>query len=345
MSEFSILISIWYRQNARNLPWRAENDPYKIWLSEIILQQTRVDQGMAYYYKFTQNYPTVKDLAEATEDQVLNDWQGLGYYSRARNLHFAAKQIMVEHQGQFPSTYKDIKKLKGVGDYTAAAIASFAFDLPHAVVDGNVYRVLSRLLAISTPIDTTEGKKIFQKAACSLMSTDDPATHNQAIMELGALVCTPKNPKCESCPVNALCLAYENKTQEQYPVKAKKTKVRDRYFHYLVFEKNGRTLLKKRGPNDVWQGLYDFPLIEYKKPSSPSAQDLTKWQVTDLIEDKQLKHILTHQRIHAVFWIAVGNPRNIDEDFIWVDLNDLDNYPMPQLLIRYLESSPAFNSE
>ena len=345
MSEFSILISIWYRQNARNLPWRAENDPYKIWLSEIILQQTRVDQGMAYYYKFTENYPTVKDLALATEDEVLNDWQGLGYYSRARNLHYAAKQIMTEHQGVFPSTHKEIRQLKGVGDYTAAAIASFAFNLPHAVVDGNVYRVLSRLLAISTPIDTTEGKKVFQEAANILLNTEDPATHNQAIMELGALVCTFKNPKCQSCPVNTLCLAHENNTQELYPVKAKKTKIRDRYFHYLVIEQEGKILLKKRGPNDIWQGLYDFPLIEYKKASTLNAKDLIKWEVSELLEDKQLKHILSHQRIHATFWYTTSRPTTIDKNYIWVDLNDLDNYPMPQLLIRYLESSPVFNSE
>ncbi|MEX1003639.1 MAG: A/G-specific adenine glycosylase [Crocinitomicaceae bacterium] len=344
MTDFAILIREWYQKNARNLPWRAENDPYKIWLSEIILQQTRVSQGMDYYYKFTAHYPTVKDLATASENEVLNDWQGLGYYSRARNLHAAAKYIHEVHAGIFPGSYEEIRQLKGVGDYTASAIASFAYNLPHAVVDGNVYRVISRLLNEATPIDTTKGKKLFKMAAEELLNRKDPATHNQAMMELGALVCAPKNPDCINCPVQNHCLAFAEKTQLSLPVKSKKTKVRDRYFHYLIIRHKGAVMLKKRGSQDVWQGLYDFPLIENTK-NQPDKEQLKNWNIQQIEKDTMLKHILTHQRIYAHFWLVEVKQFPDKDRYVWVDMAELDAYPMPQLLIRYLKSAPHFEVE
>ena len=270
MADFHLLISNWYRQNHRDLPWRNTRDPYLIWLSEVILQQTRVDQGLSYYLKFAEHFPEVLDLAEADEQDVLKLWQGLGYYSRARNLHAGAKQIRDQFGGQFPEDFKSIRSLKGIGDYTAAAISSFAFDLPHAVVDGNVYRVLSRYFDINTPIDSGTGKKMFNDLAQSLIEPEEAATHNQAIMELGALVCTPRSPQCHACPLNNSCLALQNGTIEQRPVKTKRGKVKDRYFTYLIFLDNDRTFLQKRVAKDVWQHLFQFPLIESQEPLDPA---------------------------------------------------------------------------
>lgn len=236
MTDFHRLIVEWYRLNKRDLPWRETQNAYFIWLSEIILQQTRVLQGMNYYLKFISHYPTVHDLANASEQDVLNDWQGLGYYSRARNLHFTAKLISTEMKGVFPSSFNEIKKLKGIGDYTAAAISSFAYNLPQAVVDGNVYRVLSRVFEVHLPIDSTQGKKFFADLAQELISLKEPAIHNQAIMELGAMQCLPVNPICHSCPLNSICLAFSNRTYKELPIKLKKVKVRNRYFHFLIFK-------------------------------------------------------------------------------------------------------------
>lgn len=343
MQDFSILIQNWYRQNARDLPWRRTNDPYFIWLSEIILQQTRVDQGTDYYLKFAKHYPDIHALASASEDEVLNDWQGLGYYSRARNLHAAAKYISSELKGDFPNTYKSVLELKGVGPYTAAAICSFAYQLPLAVVDGNVYRVISRYLGISTPIDSTAGKKEFNEAANILLDKTNPGDHNQAIMELGALVCTPKNPDCSNCPVSDTCYAFENKSQLAYPVKEKKTKVRDRFLNYLVVKKDDHVFIKKRGDNDVWKGLYDFPLIESNSKDENIDQLAgSEGFLPDFI-DKEFKHILSHQRIHAKFWISnIKEGLDHSDRYILVPIEQLEDYPMPQLLIRYLEASGHF---
>ncbi|MBD3636094.1 MAG: A/G-specific adenine glycosylase [Crocinitomicaceae bacterium] len=342
MRDFSALIKNWYLQNRRNLPWRATNDPYKIWLSEIILQQTRVEQGMSYYLKFIEHYPTVKDLAEATEDEVLKDWQGLGYYSRARNLHAAAKYIHNELEGKFPTTYKEILQLKGVGEYTASAISSIVFGLPKAVVDGNVYRVLSRLLNEDTPIDTTQGKKLFVEAAQELLDENDPSTHNQAVMELGALVCTPKNPDCDNCPVWEKCLSYEKGTQLTLPVKSKKTKVTRRFLHYFLLLCDEHLLIRKRGTNDIWRGLYDFPVMELPADREPTKSELKQFNITSVTEDGQFKHVLSHQHIFAQFWMAEVHSLPEIENSIRVHINDLDSYPMPRLLIRYLESSQQF---
>ena len=234
MHPFSQKIIFWYEHNKRDLPWRNTRDPYLIWLSEIILQQTRVDQGMSYYLKFVGEFPTVKQLAKADNEKVMKLWQGLGYYSRARNLHTTAKIILLEHKGVFPKEFETILALKGVGEYTAAAIASFAYNKPYAVVDGNVYRVLSRVFDISTPIDSTQGKKEFNHLAGELLDKNKPAIYNQAIMEFGAMQCKPINPYCAVCPLNTMCLAYSKKLVAELPVKSKKTKVRDRYFNYIV---------------------------------------------------------------------------------------------------------------
>lgn len=337
MANFHLLITDWYRQNKRALPWRSTKNPYSIWLSEIILQQTRVDQGTAYYLKFLDNYPTIHDLAQAEEQEVLNLWQGLGYYSRARNLHAAAKHIANDLDGLFPNNFKDLLKLKGVGEYTAAAIASFSFKEPVAVVDGNVYRVLSRLFDIETPIDSTEGKKQFAQLAQELISTTDPDTHNQAIMEFGALHCTPANPKCVSCPLIEMCLSYEKDTIQSRPVKIKKTKVRDRYFHYLLFEDQDYFYISQRTEKDIWQNMYEFPLIETDtklelKDFSPYSDS----QPTSI--SSEITHILSHQKIHTLFYHFPASTIIQPEKLLKVNKQDFNDYPIPRVIDRYLES-------
>jgi A/G-specific adenine glycosylase len=341
MTDFHLLITDWYRQNARSLPWRNTKNAYFIWLSEIILQQTRVNQGLNYFLKFQNNYPTVKHLAQASEQEVLADWQGLGYYSRARNLHFTAKIVANEFNGIFPSSFDEIKKLKGIGDYTASAIASFAFDLPHAVVDGNVFRVLSRLYDIETPIDSNEGKKIFDSLAKELLGENPPAIHNQAIMEFGALQCVPANPNCEICPFIAKCLAFKNKTITERPQKRGKIIPKNRYFHFLQFDNGENILLEKRTSKDIWQHLFQFPLIETDHLSELEEikmQLIERFKITPRSVSNQIKHILTHQRIYAHVWRFDSLPKEneFDENWIKVNPNDLINYPIPRLLDRYL---------
>ena len=345
MADFRILIQEWFRLSKRNLPWRETFDPYKIWLSEVILQQTKVEQGLNYYLKFTEAFPTVYELASASEDEVLNLWQGLGYYSRARNLHFSAKQIVADFKGVFPKTYKDVLSLKGVGEYTAAAITSIAYGLPHAVVDGNVYRVLSRYLLIETPIDTTQGKKEFALAANSLLDTKNPGDHNQAIMELGALICLPKKPKCDYCPINGSCLAREKSKQLELPIKIKKTKVTNRFFNYLVFTDGKHTLLKKRTGKGIWQGLYDFPLIEKTDDKPINSTDLKTYNYTHLKNDGVFTHILSHQKIVATFWITTIEKLPDLKNHTKVAITNIENYPLPQLLIRYIKASSLFATD
>lgn len=329
MSDFSLLITDWYRLNARNLPWRDSQNPYFIWLSEVILQQTRVEQGMKYYHKFVTNYPTISDLASASEQQILNDWQGLGYYSRARNLHAAAKQVVRSFDGEFPGTYEKIIQLKGVGSYTAAAISSIAFNEKKAVVDGNVYRVLSRVFNIDTPIDSTAGKKEFQSLADELISSDTPGDHNQALMEIGALICKPSNPACERCPLQQKCLSFSLQNQDERPVKEKKTKVRDRYFHYLIFDDGRHTLIEKRSKKGIWANMYQFPLQEAKDV------DLTNWG-TKSAESEQIKHILSHQRLHTIFHHFDHLPEQHNDSWIKVRWEELEDYPLPRLIDKYL---------
>lgn len=330
----------WYKINKRDLPWRDTKDPYKIWLSEIILQQTRVDQGKSYYLKFIDNYPTINDLANATENEVLNDWQGLGYYSRARNLHATAKHISENLGGIFPTTYDEIIKLKGVGPYTGAAIASIVFLEPKALVDGNVYRVLSRYFDISTPIDSTEGKKEFQGVADSTIPKKEPDVYNQAIMEFGALHCVPSNPDCNSCVLNDECQAFYNKTVAQRPVKSKKIKVRERHFYYGIFIENGKVILQKRLQSDIWQHLYEFPLLE--SPKALKEKEITKqfenlYQLKPTFISDEIKHILSHQQIITRFVHFLKIPKELASSAM--KLSELEHTPLPRLIDKYLKDN------
>ena len=265
---FSARIISWYKQNKRDLPWRGIKAPYKIWLSEIFLQQTRVEQGTPYYLRFIEQFPTIHNLAEAQEEEVLKLWQGLGYYSRARNLHFAAKQVMLDYDGKFPNKYEDILSLKGIGEYTAAAIASFAYGLPHAVIDGNVYRLLARYFGIHITTNSTEGKKIFAALANELLDKQNANDYNQGIMEFGSQQCKPFNPDCNTCPLHESCVAFLEKSVSVLPMKLKKIKQKKLYFDYFFIEYDGYTYVKKRRNKGIWQNLYDFPLIEKEKKSN-----------------------------------------------------------------------------
>ncbi len=331
MTDFVLLINKWYRLNARILPWRETQNPYFIWLSEVILQQTRVDQGLNYYLSFIKNYPELTDLANADEESVLKLWQGLGYYSRARNLHKTAKQVRDEFNGEFPQSYNEIIQLKGIGPYTAAAISSFAFNLPHAVVDGNVYRVLSRVYGIDEAIDSGPGKKMFQELADSLIPHAEPALFNQAIMEFGAMQCTPNNPNCDECVLSKICVsAHKPDLIKKRPFKKGKTKVRKRYFHYLHYENKGTIALKQRTDKDIWEKLYEFPLIESSNQEIPEI-------LHDSAELRyKTKHILSHQHIYAFFYQS--DSTSIDSsDFEFVDKNQLQDYPIHRLMDKYLE--------
>lgn len=345
MADFTTLIHSWYRQNHRILPWRGISDPYKIWLSEVILQQTRVDQGTSYYLKFIKAFPTIKDLANAEEDEVLNLWQGLGYYSRARNMHYSAKLVTNEFDGIFPTSYKDVLSLKGVGEYTAAAITSIAYGLPHAVVDGNVYRVLSRYLEIATPIDSSQGKKEFTEVANAFLDHKNPGDHNQALMEIGALICLPKTPKCAECPLAGSCMARQNNTQLNFPIKAKKTKVVNRYIHYVVLSDGRSTVLKKRTGKGIWEGLYDFPMVEKKEGEELTESDLQSYGFSEFTFDGSFKHILSHQKIFATFWHVQVKQIKLVENQIEVNINQVEDYPLPQLLIRYIKESRLFGAD
>lgn len=335
----------WYSEHGRELPWRATRDPYRIWLSEIILQQTRVDQGLNYYLRFVEQWPTVAELAAASEDAVLKGWQGLGYYSRARNLHAAARQIMNDFGGRFPTTYEAIRSLRGVGDYTAAAIASMAFDLPHAVVDGNVYRVLARLFDLATPIDSGEGRKAFAHLAQSLLDPHHAAAYNQAIMDFGAIHCTPQHPACATCPLADRCLALAEQTVNERPVKQGRTRIRNRYFHYLHLSDGDRTLLHRRTAGDIWQGLYEFPLIEHHEPltvsalvATPTFQTLIGTTPFQLVEERRLPpHQLSHQRIHACFYRIAVDRLPVADDLVAVKQEAIGDYAIARLTERYLE--------
>lgn len=340
---FHKTITHWYLQNKRDLPWRKTNDSYHIWLSEIILQQTRVAQGLPYYFKFILKFPTVKDLAKAQEEDILKLWQGLGYYSRARNLHAAAKTVINEYNGIFPKTYKELIKLKGVGEYTAAAIASFTNNEAIAVVDGNVYRVLSRIFGIETPINSTEGKKEFKKLANQLISKNDPATHNQAIMEFGALACTPKKPNCMYCPFNSNCIAYNTNKVLELPIKIKKTTIKKRYFNFYIATQEDSVLIEKREKKDIWQHLYQFLLTENNKElSNEEAYEAFKKFNLNFSEVKKIHstnkpHKLSHQHIFASFFVVkIKEPKNTP--YINVKFDELKKYPVPVLISNFIES-------
>ncbi len=343
-NDFSKIIIKWYNANKRDLPWRNTKDPYLIWLSEIILQQTRVDQGLPYYLAFAKKFPRVKKLATASEDKVLKLWQGLGYYSRARNLHTTAKQITQHHNEKFPADYNELLKLKGIGSYTAAAIASLAFELPHAVVDGNVYRLLSRYFGIKEATDSTEGKKKFSKLANQLIDKKNPGTFNQAVMEFGAIQCKPVNPDCNVCPLQNPCYAFSEKQVSKLPVKSKKIAVKSRYFNYLVIHYKNSIYLNKRTANDIWKGLYGFPLIETKNKID-ETEILSSAELKTILEknkfhvravSKYYKHILSHQQLNARFIeIEITKPL-LNKSLVKAKLNQLEKYALPRLVERYI---------
>ncbi|WP_179004279.1 A/G-specific adenine glycosylase [Winogradskyella forsetii] len=333
----------WYSINKRQLPWRETRNPYHIWLSEIILQQTQVKQGLPYYEQFVTQYPTIFDLADASETSVLKLWQGLGYYSRARNLHYTAKHIVDELHGHFPDNYNDLLKLKGVGDYTASAIASIAFNEVAAVVDGNVYRVLSRYFGIETPINSTLGIKEFKTLANSLIDEDQPATYNQAIMEFGALQCKPKNPDCNICPLKNGCMALQKKMVDVLPVKLKKTKVTTKYFNFLVFiDNNQQTLFEKRAKKGIWQNLYQFPLVESEKSLNSEEFHLLNLEDSflslkpfdySLYNDVDIVHKLSHLHLYTKFWII--EVAQLPSDAI--STKSLTKYPAPVLISDFID--------
>jgi A/G-specific adenine glycosylase len=333
----------WYHRNGRNLPWRNTRNPYHIWLSEIILQQTRVEQGRPYYEKFISTFPDIVALANSKEEKVLKLWQGLGYYSRARNLHKAAKLVASLHKGVFPSDYESIRALPGVGDYTAAAIASFAYNLSYPVVDGNVYRFLSRLFGIQTPIDSTAGKKEFLAVAQELIHDAPPHDFNQALMEFGALVCTPKNPECEPCIFRSSCVARKKKLTEQLPVKRKKQQVRDRYFHYIVLRDGNNIYLRQRTEKDIWQQLWEFPMVETKKRLTPESllKEAGHYFRTNAAvmsgNIQTARHQLSHQTLHAAFYeFTLQKKTSVPSDWKKVSRTILRNYAVPRLIDRYL---------
>lgn len=350
---FSDLLIGWYKQNGRELPWRTTKAPYAIWLSEVILQQTRVQQGLSYYLLFLERYPTLTDVAAAPIDDVLKLWQGLGYYTRARNLHSTAQFIQSAYKGSFPADYKSIRNLKGIGDYTAAAIASICFGEAYPVLDGNVFRVMSRYLCLDEPVNSTQGKKIVMSALTNQIDHDQPGDFNQAMMEVGALICTPKNPDCQKCPLQQHCQAYNQNKVEQYPVSALKKEARTRYFSFLVLEedKDGLlyTYIDKREGGDIWEGLYEFPLVETAKALNPG--NLLKNPVVkgllDGLEPKLvasspvIRHILSHQILYARFYTLRTN--NISatkwlQSRVRVSWNDIHQYPVSRLTEKFLAS-------
>ena len=348
-SDFALTLLRWFRENGRDLPWRQTHDPYAIWLSEIILQQTQVKQGWEYWERFMRHWPTVEDLAAATEDEVLREWQGLGYYSRARNLHYAAQQIVA--LGHYPNTLEEIKQLKGVGDYTAAAIGSIAFDLPAAVVDGNVYRVLARHLGIDTPINTTEGKKLFAALAQERLlpalnrEGQGAGLYNQAIMDFGAIQCTPQSPRCSDCPLMESCIALRENRVSELPVKQKTLKVRERHLIYIYVRCKGYVAIHRRGSGDIWQGLWEPYLIENGKlnieklnPQSVLPNFQSSIFNLQLIA-KGVKHVLTHRILDADFYLWEVSVRpELPDDYIWIKEAELDDYAKPRLIEILLES-------
>lgn len=346
MSDFTLKLLQWFAENGRELPWRATRDPYAVWLSEVILQQTRIQQGREYWLRFMRRWPTVELLAAATEDEVLREWQGLGYYSRARNLHYAARQIV--ELGRFPDTLEGIRRLKGVGDYTAAAIGSIAFGLLAAAVDGNVYRVLARHFGVDTPINTTEGKKTFTALAQSLLPLHLPArsvlladghggpplspasAFNQAMMDFGAIQCTPQSPRCLLCPLAESCEALRSGRVGQLPVKLNTLKVKERRLTYIYIRCKGETAIRRRGPGDIWQGLWEPWLVEGPVPEAA------------VLLRRNVRHVLTHRVLMTDFYLLETAERPpLPEGYLWIAEADIDDYALPRLIEILLESLPA----
>ncbi len=347
---FSTAIISWYKQNKRQLPWRESQNPYHIWLSEIILQQTRVAQGLPYYYRFVKKYATVNDLAGASEDEILRLWQGLGYYTRARNLHKCARIVVSEFYGEFPSTMKALQTLPGIGRYTAAAIASQAFNKAVPVVDGNVYRVLARYFGIEQDINNSKAYGYFHDLSLSLMDKTVPGDYNQAVMEFGALCCKPHNPECTSCVLQSGCVAFSKSAQNKLPVKKPRQKSRKRYFHYYIIIHEGKILLRQRNEKDIWQGLYEFPLVEQVKLAGVEVKDqpilakMSKYNAEFTNHDKIIRHVLTHQVLYVNFAV-INLEKNIKlkealiaEGYNWYDQRAVEELPKPVLLANFLDT-------
>jgi A/G-specific adenine glycosylase len=345
MDFFNSRIHHWYSFHKRDLPWRNSRNPYFIWLSEIIMQQTRIDQGLAYYLRFTEEFPTINDIASASEDQVLKLWQGLGYYSRARNLFFTAKYIQQHHHGMFPDDYDSIRSLKGIGEYTAAAISSISFNLEYPAVDGNVYRILSRFFGIQEPIDSNSGKKAFHALAQELIKGTNPGMHNQALMEFGALQCTPRKPDCSQCPLSESCFAFAFDKIGELPKKGIKTKQKERFFNYLVFEYKNFTWLRQRHKNDIWKGLFEFPLIETsEKTDVDQILNNSEWDLLIYSPDCTIRNIspwkihnLSHQRIHYRFLqLSISEEIIKSDELVRVNKEDILSFAIPKLLEPFI---------
>jgi len=348
MSISKVLIK-WYNLNKRDLPWRETNNPYIIWVSEIILQQTRVNQGIHYFYRFIEHFPDIKSLADAPVDDVLKLWQGLGYYSRARNMHQAAKTIMNDYGGKFPQDYSEILKLKGIGEYTAAAIGSFCFNTAVPVIDGNVIRFLSRFFGVYESISTAKGKKTIKKLAEENIDSKNPGTYNQAIMEFGALQCTPKNPDCIECPLRKECYAYSNNLISDLPVKKKKIKITKRYFNYIHIIYKENTFIEQRTEKDIWHMLYQLPLIETKTKSS--TQEIINHELWEKIFENSnpeiveitntIKHQLSHQQLFTRFYkVVIKKPTNyLKQNYLTINHADIEKYGVPRLIDRYFKKS------
>ncbi len=346
---FTRLLLTWHRQeNNRQMPWKGETDPYKIWLSEIILQQTRVDQGVEYYHRFIQKFPDIRQLAKANDKLIFKLWEGLGYYSRCRNLISTARFISEELGGRFPNTFDDIRQLRGVGPYTAAAISSFAFNLPYAVIDGNVSRVLSRVFGIEKPIDSTEGKKIIASLAGELLDKNEPGVYNQAIMDFGAVVCKPAAPLCSACVFKKICLAFRNDHVKKLPLKSKRILIKERWFYYFVLSQGNRLVIQQRTANDIWNQLYEFPLIEGHETKSietilneAAKLGWLKNRKHDVINISSVyKQQLSHQLINARFIkIKLNGKANLNGDRLLVTSTQLTKFPFPRLINKYLNGT------
>lgn len=337
----------WNREhNKREMPWKGEKDPYRIWISEIILQQTRVEQGLSYYNRFIQTFPDIKSLARAADEEVFKLWEGLGYYSRCRNLLFTARQLQAERKGVFPAEYPAILALKGVGPYTAAAIASFAFQLPHAVLDGNVFRVLSRYFGLFTPADSSAGKKMYTQLAGELLDDRQPGIYNQAIMDFGATVCKPQSPDCPVCPLRSTCTAFSQQLTAELPVKTKKIRIRERWFYFTLPVYRGKIPLRKRTGNDIWQQLYEFPLRETSKKQKEGQFPEPEIHWPEKIKRKEsdilyFQQLLSHQRIHGYFRMIYADRKpGLDPSWIWVPPDRLPLYAFPGLINRFLRENP-----
>jgi A/G-specific adenine glycosylase len=333
----------WYLANKRDLPWRDTTDAYVIWLSEIILQQTRVEQGMPYFYRFLEKYPDVGSFAAAEEGEILNLWQGLGYYSRGRNMLKTARQVMAEHNGHFPVQYNQLLKLKGIGEYTAAAISSFSVNEARAVVDGNVARVLARYFGIEEPINSTKGKKLFQSVADEVLDEEHPGLHNQAMMEFGAILCKPKNPDCGVCPVRAGCIAYQTNKVSVLPQKLKTVKIRERYFNYFLVTDGVTVLMRQRDESDIWANMFDLPLIETPEYTTPEIvtkllhlQGFAEGPAQLIRSYPQKRHILTHQHIHAQFIHIEAHKIKLEQKLFFIEVKKLKSLALPKIINTFL---------